>query len=136
MLNHKKLLVALNQLAVKGLYHYVLLTHTQKKDISLQEEPLNKGVLETLKRRFTICCIHDSSFREPTAPIVHTTKRGIILPQVPFPEFETIKIGKRHAKKVVSGSPGGKIHNYLQKMYQKKGIILQDDEATLLIGFD
>ena len=132
----KNLSKALNSLEIKGLSKFIILTASQKAYIKRHEELINKGVLEALKRRFTVCCTHDSIFRKPAGKIVKKTKQGLVFPPVPFPEFEKIKIGNRYAKSVVSGSPGINIDSYLRRIYKRRGVHLERDEATLLIGID
>ena len=136
MINHKNLLITLNDLKVKGLYHFMVLNTFQKNFILHHEELRNKGVRETLTRTYTVASVHDDSLRKPARAIVKKTKGTISFPAVPFPEFTRLKLGKRFALRIVSSSPGEQIHEYLRLVYKKKRIRLKNEEATLLIGFD
>ena len=105
---------------VKGLANIYILNKKDKKAIKMLEESRNIGVLEAIKKPCTLVLTHDSSFRQPTCPIVANDS----FPPVPFPEVK--------AKSVVSSSPGKKVHNYLVDRFK---LNLDNKEATLLIGF-
>lgn len=108
---------------LKGLANFIFISDEDKKIIQELEDAHNLGVLEALKRTYTIACTHDTSFREPAGDIVAMKASKIILPPVPFPEVK--------ARNVVSSSPGYKVDAYLRKKIRAK-----KDEATLIIGFD
>lgn len=135
-MNNKNLLKALNSLKVKGLGHFLILTEPQKEYIKHKEDPINKGILESINRRFTIVCTHDSSFREPAGAITSKDKEGnLFLPPVPFPELENLNVDGETPKKVISGSPGYRVDEYLRHIYKENNIVLEKDDATLLVGF-
>ncbi len=108
---------------LQGITRYFVLDDEEKKYISTHEEDTNLGVLEAVKRRFCVCAVHDSTWREPTQRIVKKENGEFVFPPVVFPEVP--------AKNVVSSSPGLEIHTWLSKKVRIEG-----DEATLLIGFD
>ncbi len=110
---------------VKGLRPLAYLQDEHKKFIELHEQKNNIGVLDSLKRKFTLLLAHDSSFRSPVTPIVQEYASEIFFPGVAFPEVK--------AKNVVSSSPSKKVHKLLAKEFN---LSLEKDEATLLIGFD
>tara|TARA_Y100000034_G_scaffold133744_1_gene200134 strand:- start:2974 stop:3867 length:894 start_codon:yes stop_codon:yes gene_type:complete len=109
---------------VKGLDNIYLLDKEVKKYIFKKEDKNNRGVLECLKRRYTIVLTHNSHFRNPKGKIVVKGKKNILFPGIPFPEV--------NEENVVSSSPNKKIHDYLVEKFNLK----LKDEATLLIGFD
>lgn len=108
-----------------GLSNVKLLSPKHKQLISKLEEPNNHGVLECLNREFTLALTHDSSFRGPSSEIVLENGGEIMLPAVAFPEV--------NGKDVVSSSPSTKVHNVL---IEELGLDLEEEEATLLIGFN
>ena len=110
-----------NLVCVNGLANVGVLNKNDKKVIKMLEEPRNHGVLEALKRPYTLVLTHDASFRQPACPIVVNNS----FPPVPFPEVQ--------AKSVVSSSPSKKVHNYLVDRFK---LNLNNGEATLLIGFE
>lgn len=107
---------------VKGLSNFRILSEKEKGEILKLEESRNVGVMEALKRSYTIALSHDSTFREPAGEIVIKKGKKIIFPPVPFPEVK--------AKDVASGSPGWRVHELLSKEME-----LKKDDATLLVGF-
>ena len=109
---------------VKGLSNINLLNNKLKKCILDMEKKSNIGVLESLKRKYTIVLTHDSNFRKPEEKIVKRENGRIIFPAVSFSEVKT--------KNAVSSSPSKKVHDFLVKRFNLK----LKDEATLLIGFD
>ncbi len=110
---------------VKGLRVLFTLEDEQRDIIRDLEEERNKGVFECLDREYTMLLAHDSSFREPDEKIVNGKDKKVIFPGVPFHEVD--------AKNVVSSSPSGRVHRALMEMLH---IHLDEEEATLLIGFD
>lgn len=108
---------------LQGITRYYILTPADCAYITEHEDKTNLGVLEAVKRKYCVCLVHDSSWREPTQTIVRKENGQIVFPPVVFPEVA--------AKNVVSSSPGLDVHTYLT---QRVKII--EDEATLLIGFD
>ena len=109
----------------KGLGNVRLLYQKQKQLLLKMEDRNNHGVMECLKREFTIALTHDSTFREPAGKIVLNKDGKVILPAVPFPEVK--------AKDVVSSSPSTIVHDVIVKELK---LNLNDEEATLLIGFN
>lgn len=108
---------------LQGITRYYILQSKDREYIQKNEEKTNLGVLETVKRKYVVCLVHDSTWREPTQTIVKKENGEIIFPPVVFPEVV--------ARNIVSSSPGIIIHQYLSKKIRVEG-----DEATLLIGFD
>ncbi len=110
---------------VKGLNNIHTLTKKDKEYINLNEENNNLGVKECLKREITLVLTHNKNFRKPLEKITINKDKKITFPPIPFPEVK--------AKNVVSSSPSKKIHIHLIKSHK---IIIRDNEATLLIGFN
>ncbi|MDP2666255.1 MAG: hypothetical protein Q8P05_02025 [Candidatus Diapherotrites archaeon] len=108
---------------LQGITRYFVLTPEDCAYVREHEDATNLGVLEAVGRKYCVCVIHDSTWREPTQKIVHQGNGEIIFPPVVFPEVP--------AKNVVSSSPGLGVHDYLCQHIKVIG-----DEATLLIGFD
>ena len=108
---------------LQGITRYYILSKEDCEFVSKNEEKKNLGVIEAIKRNYVVCLIHDSDWREPTQPIVKKEDGEIIFPPVVFPEVV--------ANNIVSSSPGIDVHNFLCKKIQ-----VDEDEATLLIGFD
>ncbi len=106
-----------------GITRWYVLSADDKKYVNEKEDENNLGVREAVKRKYCVCAVHDSNWREPTQNIVRQEKGEIVFPPVVFPEVP--------AHNVVSSSPGIEIHDYLAKK-----IRVETDEATLLIGFD
>ncbi len=113
--------------STKGLHHALLIDKNEKNVMSNLEEPRNIGVKECLKRKFTLCVLHNSLFRKPVKKIVEQKNGGITFPPIPFPEVK--------AKNVVSSSPGARVDAYLRKN-KYKDIEMTEQDATLLVGFD
>ncbi|MBI4441012.1 hypothetical protein HY639_02490 [Candidatus Woesearchaeota archaeon] len=111
--------------AVPGLGHVHILSDAEKQLIAQLEEAANLGVHACLARPVTLVVTHDSRFREPVAPIVHKKGDVHVFPPVPFPEV-------KHPR-VVSSSPSKLVHDFL---VQKLNLIVTDDDATLLLGFE
>ena len=109
---------------VRGLDNIHLLGENEKRYIQNNEEKRNLGIFECLKRKYILVLTHDSSFREPEEKIVRIEKNKFVFPGISFSEVK--------AKKVVSSSPGIKVHSYLIKKFKIK---IRND-ATLLIGFN
>lgn len=107
---------------VQGLSNFRILGEEEKKEILKLEEARNLGVIEALRKRYTLALSHDNNFREPVFELVVRKGKKIIFPPVPFPEVK--------AEDAVSGSPGWKVHELLAKEMD-----LKKDDATLLIGF-
>jgi hypothetical protein len=108
---------------LQGITRIYVLDEAEKKFIAQQEDENNLGVREAVKRQFCVCAVHDSNWREPAQNIVKQEKGEIVFPPVVFPEVP--------AHNVVSSSPGLNVHDYLSKKVR-----IENDEATLLIGFD
>jgi hypothetical protein len=108
---------------LQGITRYYVLSKEDCRFVSKNEEKTNLGVLEAVKRSYIVCLVHDSSWRDPTQPIVKREDGKVIFPPVVFPEVA--------ANNIVSSSPGVAVHNFLCKKIRVGG-----DEATLLIGFD
>ncbi len=108
---------------LQGITADYLLTSDDKAFVNTHEDENNLGVLESIKRQYCVCLVHDSTWREPTQTIVRKESGEIVFPPVVFPEVP--------AHNVVSSSPGLEVHTYLSKK-----VLVRGDEATLLIGFD
>jgi len=135
--DNKKLMKALNELGIKGLRGFIIIGSPQKEFIVRSEEKRNIGVNESLKRKYTICCLHDSFFREPLGNITQKNEAGeIYFPGLPFPEMARLQINENKAKNIVSGSPSVRVNSYLNNIYSIRGIKVREDEATIIIGFD
>ena len=106
-----------------GITRYYLLSKEDCEYVSSHEDAHNLGVLESVKRQYCVCLVHDDNWREPTQTIVRNENGQVVFPPVVFPEVP--------AKNVVSSSPGIEVHSYLCQRVKVKG-----NEATLLIGFD
>lgn len=124
MVDEKTIKHILHQLEkLQGITRYYVLQPDDQAFVSREEDENNLGVHEAVKRKYCVCLVHDSSWREPTQTIVKKENGEIVFPPVVFPEVP--------AKNVVSSSPGLTVHTYLSKKVRVEG-----DEATLLIGFD
>ena len=124
MSDEKPIKHILHQLGkLQGITRYYVLTPDDQSFVKGEEDENNLGVHEAVKRKYCVCLVHDSSWREPTQTIVKKENGEVVFPPVVFPEVP--------AKNVVSSSPGLAVHTYLAKKVRVEG-----DEATLLIGFD
>ncbi len=112
---------------VDGLFHAQIMTQAEKDKARALESTENIGVAKALSRKYTVCVFHDSSFRKPAGDISEEIDGKTVFPGVPFPEIK--------AKKVISSSPGKKVHRFLKKSLYS-GITIQEDAASLLVGFD
>lgn len=110
---------------VDGLGNFFVMAERDKVPVRSLEQENNVGVHEALNREFTLLLTHDSRFREPAGSIVVENNGETVFPGVPFPE-----VG---AKEVVSSSPSEAVHNFLVERF---GLKLENNEATLLIGFN
>lgn len=108
---------------LQGITRYYLLSPADQQYVLAHEDESNLGVHEAVRRKYCVCLVHDSTWREPTQRIVKEENGEIIFPPVVFPEVP--------ARNVVSSSPGLEVHTWLSKKVRVEG-----DEATLLIGFD
>lgn|SRR3989338_5011566 len=118
-----KVLSVMKSLA--GLNNFIVLSENDKEEIMRMELEHNLGVFECLKRDCTILFTHDSRFREPPEPVVSIFNERAIFPPVAFPEVKE--------KDTVSSSPSWNVHQFL---VEKFGLKLNEDEATLLLGFN
>lgn len=98
-----------------------VLNEIETNKIKLLEEERNSGVHECLAMKNVVLVTHDSSFRMPPSPIVLLNGAELEFPAVEFTEV----------KDAISSSPSAKVHSFLTK-----GLNLDKEEATLLIGFD
>jgi hypothetical protein len=111
--------------ATPGIIEVIELWDDTRDYIRKHEEVRNRWVSDVLTRKYVIALTHDSSFREPAAPIVEKTATGeIFFPAVAFPEV----IGDS----VISASPSVAIHEHLLQFFPYH----EDDEATILVGWD
>ncbi len=114
-----------NILNIPGVLEVVELEDETRKIIQWIEEIRNHGVHESLRRKYLLCLLHDSTFRSPSAPITATTQSGeVYFPGVPFPEVK--------GQDVISSSPGDTAHAYLRKFFP----YATDHDATILIGWN
>lgn len=103
----------------------VELSTEARKYIRNHEEIRNTWVLETIGRDRVIVFLHNSHFRNPVEPIVWKNhSEEVYFPGIPFPEI--------HWKKVISSSPGKKVHEYLLDFFPYH----QPGDATVLVGWD
>lgn len=109
---------------IQGLANVHLLSNDEKKIIAQLEDEENDGVHACLAKPFTLVITHDSTFRDPVAPITLKKKNHHIFPPIPFPEVKQ--------KDVISSSPSKKVHDFLVKKFN----LDVNDDATLLIGFE
>lgn len=107
--------------SLKGISNIHILKEEQKDIILNLEDENNLGVHKCLEKKYSIVITHDSSFRDPTCPIVKKENGHTILPEVPFPEINSI-----------SSSPSKEVHDYLAKEFNLK----LKDEATLILGLN
>jgi|TARA_B100001971_G_scaffold176273_1_gene170239 hypothetical protein len=110
---------------IKGLKSIAFLDSNMKEIVNKLEEENNQGVLESVKKDYTLLLSHDSCFRKPVSEVVSYKDGTVMLPPVDFPEV--------NAREVVSSSPSLKVHDALLK---ELNISLDAEEATLLIGFN
>ena len=126
-----------------------VLSDSQKKEaleIEKRDKYQNIGIYSALSRDITIAIAHNSSFREPSMPVVLLVKGKSIIgemtssgkkfyreeqdcdyvfPPVPFPELDPF------GECVVSASPGYLLDTWLRERMQ-----IEHDDATLLVGFN
>jgi hypothetical protein len=104
----------------------VIVLEKDVKEFIVQHEFIsNHGVHESLRRKYTLCLLHDSLFRSAPTPLVHTTAHWeVFFPWVPFPEVR--------GESVISGSPSTDIHAYLAQYFP----YIWSDDATILVGWD
>lgn len=110
---------------VEGLYNPILVPKEFKDEIISLEDKNNLGIRECLNREYCLFVLHNSEFREPVSEIVIKEGKKVILPAVGFPEVD--------GKNVVSSSPSLKVHEFLSEKFE---LDLEDEEASLLIGFE
>jgi hypothetical protein len=111
--------------ATPGIIEVVELWSDARDHIRKNEEVRNRWVSDVLTRKYVIALTHDSSFREPTAPIVEKTSMGeVFFPAVSFPEVVW--------DAVISASPSPHIHEYLLRFFPYH----EEDEATILVGWN
>lgn len=113
-----------NLLSIQWIKEVVLLNDEDRRYIFEHEEEKNHGVYECIKRRVLFSATHDSTFRNPDAPIVLKLWNKVIFPAVNFHEITR--------PSTVSSSPWIDIHNFLSQKFTH----LDQYDATLLIGFD
>ncbi|GAB0174986.1 MAG: hypothetical protein HHAS10_08650 [Candidatus Altimarinota bacterium] len=110
---------------IEGITEVIELSDEARKYIRNHEEIRNTGVLETISRDHVVVFLHNSHFRNPVEPIVtKNNSEEIYFPGIPFPEIQ--------GKRVVSSSPGKKVHEYLLNFFPYH----QTDDATVLVGWD
>ena len=111
-------------LNIKWIKEVILLDEDFKKYIFENEEDRNHWVHETIRKKIVFCVTHDSYFRNADSQIVLKLWKKIIFPAVSFHEI------KRSS--TVSSSPWEEVHKYLIKKFKN----IDEDDATILIGFD
>ena len=110
---------------VNGLYNFIILNGNDRKEILLLENSWNFGIKECLTKDIVVLAIHNSLFETPKEVFKIQKDKKVTLLPVNFHYLEDMN--------AVSGSPSLKVHDYLIKKYDLK---LNDEEATLLVGFD
>ena len=110
---------------VNGLSNVNVLSEDDIQSILDLEDENNLAVFECINRDICLCVTHDSNFRDPLMPLsIFDKNEEVMIPQ-PFPEILE--------RDVVSSSPNEKVHEYLK---MKFNLDLQNEEATLLVGFN
>lgn len=85
---------------IPGVTDVIELSPETKTHITHHEETRNHGVHETTLRKHVVCFLHNSDFRLPEVPIVHTLPSGETrFPAIPFPELLP------YDRSTISGSP-------------------------------
>lgn len=108
--------------SIPGVVEVVVLNQADRDYIRKHEDPANEGVLQTIESGTVFALTHDSSFRDPDAPITLAGEDGAVyFPVVPFHEL---------GPAAISGSPGMRVHAYLIPKFQTITI----EYATILIG--
>ena len=106
---------------IDGLANIYVLNEEEKRLLAELEEEENHGMHACLTMPITLVLTHDSSFREPAAPIVLQKNGKHTFPPVPFPELQ----------RAISSSPSKKVHDFLIKRLH---LNLGEGDATLVIG--
>lgn len=110
---------------IPGVTDVLELSVEAKTFIRSHEELRNIGVIETLARDHVLVFLHNDQFRDPAANIVEeNAMKDVYFPSVPFPEIR--------GKRVTSGSPSKKVHEYLLQFFPYSDTM----DASVLVWWD
>ncbi len=108
--------------SIPGVVEVVVLNKIDTEYIQKHESKENEWVLKVMGTDTVFALTHDSTFRDPDAPITMTQEDGTIrFPVVPFHEL---------GPTAISGSPGMRVHAYLIPKFQEITI----EYATVVVG--